>query len=447
MSGNRRLLRQPFAAYLHELSGGEDVELTHVGRGTPCGEYLRRFWQPVCLTSELAAAPLKLRILGEELVAFRDGTGHIGLLQARCLHRGASLEFGKIRERGIQCAYHGLHIDCDGGIIDVPFEPGSRRKGTLFQPAYPVHEFNGLVFAYMGPPRQKPQFPLYDLYFKPGTSLKAGKEHSPCNWLQVRENEMDPVHITFLHSRLFGIQFVEQFSALPTIEWQETPIGMTYISARRWKDRVVTRSNDMILPNMCRVAGTEDGEGESEILFDRRGGTTNWVIPIDDTNCWTIGWDDIEAVVGDPALDGYMDRMKRSSSRAIGPFDVGQTGAAAYAERQRAPGDWDMWTSQGPITSHRREVLFATDEGVATYRRLVRAGVRAVRAGRAPKGLLKKASKASIRTYSNNSVLLVPPAGTPEEDRALCRRIARKLADRIFAGKVRPYVERARRPT
>jgi nitrite reductase/ring-hydroxylating ferredoxin subunit len=434
-----RLVRQPHGAYYHRHAEREDVELTHVGRGTPGGEYLRRFWQPVCITSELTDVALKLRVLGEDLVAFRDGSGEYGLLESRCLHRGASLEFGKIAEHGIQCPYHGLHIACDGSIIEAPFAPEDRRE-TICQGAYPVREFHGLLFAYMGPPEVMPEFPLYDVYFKRGTTFKAWKEHSPCNWLQVRENELDPVHVTFLHTRLYGVQFSSKNAALPTIEWVETPLGVTYIAARRWKDRIVTRSNDMIMPNMCRIGGNEDAEGSTEILLDRRGGTTNWVVPIDDTNCCTIGWDDVESVVGMPELDGYIDRKRRAGEKPVGPFDVGQSGAPSYAQRQRAPGDWDMWVSQGPITRHEDEVLYSTDGGVAMYRRLVRAGIRAVQAGEQPKGLTPEPHE-PMRTYCNNSVLLVPPAPTEAEDRALCRKLARELAERNFAGEIRPYLD------
>jgi nitrite reductase/ring-hydroxylating ferredoxin subunit len=441
MAKQERLVRQPYGAYNHLRVGKEDTEITHVGRGTPCGEYLRRFWQPVCIVSELKDVPLKLRILGEDLIAFRDKSGNFGLMESRCLHRGASLEFGKIAEHGIQCAYHGLHIDCDGSILEVPFDPYSKRKDKLCQAAYPVLEYNGLLFAYMGPPEEKPPFPLYDLYFKRGTTYKQWKEHSPCNWLQVRENELDPVHVTFLHTRLYGVQFNAKNGALPTLEWQETPLGVTYIIARRWKDKIVTRNNDMIMPNMCRVAGNEDGEGTTDIVFDRRGGTTNWVVPIDDTNCWTIGWDDVESVVGEPHLDGNMDRKRRAGEKLVGPFDVGQSGTPTYAERQKAPGDWDMWTSQGAITSHKDEILFATDEGVSMYRKLVRAGVRDVAGGRTPKNLHRELPKEPLRTYSNNSVFMIPPARTEEEDRALCRKTARSLADRLFAFQVAPYID------
>jgi len=196
----------------------------------------------------------------------------------------------------------------------------------------------------------------------------------------------------------------------------------------------------MIMPNMCRIGGNEDAEGSTEILLDRRGGTTNWVVPIDDTNCWTIGWDDVESVVGMPELDGYIDRKRRAGEKPVGPFDVGQSGAPSYAERQRAPGDWDMWVSQGPITRHEDEVLYSTDGGVAMYRRLVRAGIRAVQAGEQPKGLTPGPHE-PMRTYCCNSVLLVPPAPTEAEDRALCRKLARELAERNFAGEIPPYLD------
>ena len=135
---------------------------------------------------------------------------------------------------------------------------------------------------------------------------------------------------------MFGVQFVPAFGALPTMEWRETPVGMMYVTVRRWKDWLWLRSNDMILPNIARVAGIEDAEGET--VFDRRGGTTNWVVPIDDENSWTIGWDEAEEELPDPSRDGYMDRAVRANRPYIGPFDVGQTGEPTYDQRQREIG-------------------------------------------------------------------------------------------------------------
>jgi nitrite reductase/ring-hydroxylating ferredoxin subunit len=144
---------------------GEDGELAHVGPGTACGEYMRRYWQPVAMTSEVGDLPLLVRILGEDLVLFQDGGGCYGLLHRHCSHRGASLEFGIVRERGISCCYHGWHYDVDGRVLETPDEPaGSPIKDEVIHRAYPAREYDGLVFAYLGPPEDMPEFPTLDTY-------------------------------------------------------------------------------------------------------------------------------------------------------------------------------------------------------------------------------------------------------------------------------------------
>jgi phenylpropionate dioxygenase-like ring-hydroxylating dioxygenase large terminal subunit len=173
-------LSTPYSAYLHRERPGEDEELTRVGPGTPCGEYLRRFWQPIILSSELTDLPRRIRILGEDLVVFRDKRGAIGLLELYCPHRGTSLEFGLIGEKGIRCCYHGWLFDVDGTILETPGEPAdSTLKDRLFHGAYPVHENVGLVFAYMGPPEKRPAFPRLDTYDLPGYKLIA---RAPTVW-------------------------------------------------------------------------------------------------------------------------------------------------------------------------------------------------------------------------------------------------------------------------
>ena len=160
-----KVLKKPYSAYARAHTDIFDEELCRVGRGTPCGEYLRRFWQPVFVESELNDTPTAIRILGVDLVIFRDGKGDIGLLERRCVHRGASLEFGKIVERGIRCCYHGWQFDVDGTILDTPGEPSdSPIRQKICQGAYPVQSWRGVVFAYMGPLDKRPEFPVFDAF-------------------------------------------------------------------------------------------------------------------------------------------------------------------------------------------------------------------------------------------------------------------------------------------
>ncbi len=187
MAERAPFLNKPFSAYHHRETPPPDDELIRVGPGTPCGEYLRRFWQPVIRTEELGDLPRRVRILGEDLVVFRDRSGAIGLIERYCPHRGTSLEFGLIEDKGIRCCYHGWLFGVDGTILETPGEPAdSTLKDRLFHGAYPVHEHKGLIFAYMGPPEKQPAFPIFDTYDLPGYDLVARPPTVwECNWLQV----------------------------------------------------------------------------------------------------------------------------------------------------------------------------------------------------------------------------------------------------------------------
>ena len=150
-------LTTAYGGYSHREIPREDEELTHVGPGTPCGEYCRRFWQPIVFFRELNDLPVRVRVLGEDLVVFRDRRGRVGLMELHCCHRGTSLEFGVVSEQGIRCCYHGWLFDIDGKILETPGEPAnSTLKDRLYLGAYPTHVHNGLVFAYMGPTDPRP---------------------------------------------------------------------------------------------------------------------------------------------------------------------------------------------------------------------------------------------------------------------------------------------------
>ncbi len=154
---------RPFGGYDVVRSSNIDEELTLVDKGMPCGEYLRRFWQPLALSSDVQDLPFATKLLGEDLVVFRTRAGQLGVLHKHCSHRGASLEFGLISDEGIRCGYHGWHFAADGRILEVPAEtkPGSYAR-RICHGAYPVLEYKGIIFAYLGPPDEKPDFPIYD---------------------------------------------------------------------------------------------------------------------------------------------------------------------------------------------------------------------------------------------------------------------------------------------
>ena len=415
MAERAPFLTTPYGAYEHRVAAREDAELTHVGPGTPGGEYLRRFWHPIAYSSELKDLPVRLTILGEDLVLFRDRSGRVGLLEWRCTHRGTSLEFGLVSERGIRCCYHGWLFDVDGRILDMPNEPeASTLKERLCQGAYPALEYKGLVFAYMGPPACKPAFPIYDTFELPGCTLVPGhKRAMPCNWVQIKDNSMDPVHTAFLHTRMTSTHFTPEFGVIPEVEWLETPLGMVYVGIRRKGEFVWVRISDLILPNIHQVPPIWE-RATQEIVFSRPT-HINWAVPIDDTNTMRIGYVFRSERAG-VDWDEYDEKIM-----------FGQTDDRPYDERQRIPGDYDAQVGQGPIAVHAYEHLTSSDRGVIMFRNLVRQGIRDVRDGRDPKGVTRKPDMV-LPTLGQDTVLRIPPAATPEEDRQLLRAVGRRVA-------------------
>ena len=417
MAARTRFLKQKYGAYHHRAVPEEDAELTHVGPDTPGGEYLRRFWQPVCFSDELKDLPLKIRIMGEDLVAYRDKNGTVGLLELHCPHRGTSLEFGLVGDRGIRCCYHGWLFDADGTILETPGEPAdSTLKERLFHGAYPVHEAFGLVFAYLGPPEQKPAFPVYDNLVRPGYKVIPGQKYFyPCNWLQIQENTMDATHTAFLHTIVSGAVFTEEFGVLPELDYVETPIGMIYVGTRRVADNVWARMVEVVLPNLQQVAPIwETGRQERSFSGPMM---SRWLVPVDDTHTMFIEMRHVSETEGETP-DWWADRSIMLA---------GQMNAGSYEEGQRHPGDYEAQVSQRPIAVHGLEHLGETDRGVSMFRRQIRRGIRAVRAGQDPEGLSRVAG-AVIPTYCNNTVIHLPRAETEAADKKIMRQVGMRLA-------------------
>jgi phenylpropionate dioxygenase-like ring-hydroxylating dioxygenase large terminal subunit len=390
-----------------------DPELTQVGPGTPCGEYLRRFWQPVAFARDLASAPRRVRILGEDLVVFRDRGERVGVLHLHCAHRGTSLEYGIPVERGIRCCYHGWVYDVDGRCLETPGEPaGSRFRERVWQGAYPTHALAGLVFAYMGPPDRRPSFPMYDSYDVPGYRLMPAAQFTlPCNWLQVKDNSMDPVHTAFLHALSSGYQFTEAFGAVPEIDWKLTEAGMVYLATRRVGDLVWVRVCDFMPPNVHQF--TREIEDAAEVKPASRPVIVRWAVPNDDTHTTNF-----ELAQVDPAWGLAPEQVARPG--------FGQSDDRPYAERQRHPADYDAQSSQRAIAVHALEHLGSADRGVIMLRRIVRDGIRAVARGADPFAARRPEGKV-IRTFTQDVVLRIPPASSPEAERRLLRATGRSV--------------------
>src|SRR4051794_28969994 len=246
------------------------------------GDLMRRYWLPALLSEEVPqpdSPPVQVRILGEDLVAFRDSNGRIGLLDEHCSHRGTSLFYGRNEECGLRCIYHGWKYDVEGSVLDTPAEPaGSRFKEKLHHPAYATHEAGGIVFAYMGPPELKPLFPAYDWAGIAPDHCYATKAIQDCNYLQGLEGECDSSHLTFLH-RSFRMGLPSD--STPRYETEDTDFGIRLVALREAPEGgTYVRISSFMMPVACAVPV---GNGGSS-LDTSDGYEVHFYTPMDDTH-------------------------------------------------------------------------------------------------------------------------------------------------------------------
>lgn len=369
------------------------AELAEVGPGTPMGELLRRYWHPIGLTSDASDTPRKVRVLGEDLILFRDKTGRPGLVHPHCAHRGASLYYGKVEEGGIRCCYHGWLFDVQGHCTEQPCEPeGGRSRARVRQPWYPVQELYGLVWAYMGPPQKKPVLPRYECLetLEDGEFLEAddhsigggGPQIIPCNWLQHYENLVDPFHVVILHASFSGTQFVPQMAVMPEVTWEVAEHSVRTISRRKLEDgKVLHRISEAGLPTLRVIPSPRIGRyGMVESI--------GWVLPIDDHSFRIY-------VVGRVRERGELHKMR---SRLGGKLWEELT----ESEHQMFPGDYEAMVSQGPIARHSEEHLATTDRGIVMLRRLLKEQLEALAEGRDPAGVSFDPAAPPVRFRAGN---------------------------------------------
>ena len=208
---------------MYKTSKEENEILTRTGKGTPMGEFLRRYWWPIGISAHLKIKPTFIRVFGEDLVLFRDGNGKTGVIGAYCAHRRANLCLGDVEKDGVRCRYHGWLYDRDGQCRQIPGEPPNSelKKESIRLPAYPVEELGGLIFAYFGP-QPAPLVPRYNFLVGEGEVYITVQGIQNCNWLQCVENGMDPVHPSFTH----GGAWPDIMSTEPELGFHETEWGM-----------------------------------------------------------------------------------------------------------------------------------------------------------------------------------------------------------------------------
>jgi phenylpropionate dioxygenase-like ring-hydroxylating dioxygenase large terminal subunit len=386
------------------LSKANNELLTQTGPGTPCGRFLRSYWQPIAAAEEmpLGGAPLPLRIMSEDLVLFRNDEGQLGLIGQFCPHRGTDLSYGRVEDGGLRCLYHGWLYDIDGRCLEQPAEPPeSRYKDEIRHLAYPLTERAGLIFAYMGK-GEPPLLPSYEF-------LSAAPEHRflhktfiECNYLQAIEGDIDPAHMSYLHrswrrppwarkdsrtvpgSDRSAATFLREDRG-PKLETERTDFGVRNYAIRDAGDGArFVRITNFIMPNKVSSIGSEGRVGE--------GYSIHWRVPVDDEN--HIRFDFIfnrvrpvvrESYVQEFATETIENRYRRNKrNRYLQDRELMKTANFSGMGDHHGAQDAFATETPGPIHDRSREHLGTTDVCIVAARRQLLAGIAAVAAGRDP---------------------------------------------------------------
>ena len=423
-----------FRGYKQTIRSEFDKNLSLTDPNTPCGEYLRRYWHPVSLTSDVSEIPKEIRVLGEDLVIFKTTENNIGLVHKNCPHRRASLVYGKTEKNGIRCCYHGWLFSPDGQILETPGEdPDSKSafklRETFKLGAYPIIEFNGLVFAYMGPMDKIPDFPHYDAFEIPGNTTRPYRVDYNCNWIQVLDAIMDPVHTSFLHGQSSGIQFSEGFAEVGEIEFFERGIQYLGCNTRRIDDNVWVRVNELILPNFTQAGSAFAADGTKNRYFGRSS-FTRWVVPVDDHHCVALAWGNF-GERGDP--------VEYNNQEGCEKIEAGEIIDRTFEEKQKSPGDAEAVEGMGLISTHKGEHLMPTDQGIMIYRRRIKRLIKSLQDGEEPPQPQKKRGDI-VKTNGQDTVLRAPKRNI--DDRKFIRSIASAVIKMQFETDDMPLKER-----
>jgi hypothetical protein len=329
------------------------------------------------------------------------------------MHRGTSLEFGRVEQNGIRCCYHGWLYQADGKCIEMPCEqPGYPERMDVWQPSYPVHEFGGLVFVYMGPADKQPLFPMYDIFDTRRRNdvvirgMRIWQDHAigyvrDCNWLQHYENVVDPYHLLMLHQRISGDQFngVLMQGSRPDIGFERTSLGVRYRFIRDLPNgNRLVRYVENVLPNISLISNIHE-KGEHPVEQDRPSEVT-WAVPTDDTH--VCGY----SLVAWPLRNGAPDPDWRPRTDTVIPQRPGNLRNRPYEEKQRKPDDMEAQESQRPIAVHALENLALSDTGIVMLRKLLREEVARVQRGEDPINIVRDpARNIAIPTNAWNSVV------------------------------------------
>ena len=400
------------------LSAEQNDLITRIGPGTPAGTLMRRYWQPAALVDELAGnRPVKpVRLLGEDLVLFRDENGRCGLLERACPHRGTDLAFGRLEDGGLRCAFHGWLFDVGGKCLETPAEPeGSNLAANIRQKAYPVVEKSGILFAYMGP-GEAPEFPHFDCFVAPDTHTFAFKGMIDCNWLQSLEVGIDPAHTSFLHRFFqdenpaggYGRMFrdvskdsdlpmtrIMRENTQPRIEVEPTDYGMRIVTLRK----ISTANMHIRVTNLAFPNGFV-------ISMSREMTISQWHVPIDDVRHY---WYAIFTSFGAPVnkdemrrqrlqlyeLPDYVPRKNKSNNYGFDPHEQEHETFTGMGTDINVHDQWAC-ESMGAIQDRTKEHLGQSDKAISAYRRILRHAIDEAKSGGRPLMVLDADAAARI---------------------------------------------------
>ena len=400
------------------ISAEQNELMTRAGPGTPGGRLLRNYWQPVALVEELEGKrPVRpVRLLGQDLVLFKDETGRYGLLDRDCPHRGADLAYGRREDGGLRCAFHGWLFDVTGQCLQTPAEPeGSKLAQRVRQKSYPVVEKSGMLFAWLG--EGKPSaFPAFDCFVAPGTHTFAFKGRLECNWLQALEVGIDPAHASYLHrffededtSASYGKQFrgtsadssmpitkvLREFDR-PEISVDRTEYGMRLIALRKLSEaHTHVRVTNLMFPQAFVIPMS------AEMTISQ------WHVPVDDRNCyWYAIFTSFTGPVDKQAmrdqrlqlytLPDYKPRVGKANDYGFNPDEQLK---ATYTGMGNDINVHDQWAveSPGPIQDRTREHLGTTDKGIIAYRKLLVEAIEKNAAGEKPLMVLDESAAGEL---------------------------------------------------
>jgi phthalate 4,5-dioxygenase len=382
----------------------ENNLLTQTGPGTPCGELMRRYWQPVALSEELpmGSAPLKVRILGEDLALFRDDQDRPGLIGLHCAHRGTDLSYGRVENGGLRCLYHGWLYDICGHVLEQPGEPGGgANRDNIKHRAHPCREAGGVIFTYMGP-GEPPLLPNYEFLTVAENQRSVTKAFYACNYLQGNEGNIDPVHLSFLHQhltearpplqRIVGGSGVTDNTLLgrdlaPTIEVELTDYGLRIFTLRDAEaGKRYLRITNFILPNLSAFGGSTVGEGYA----------VHWHVPIDDRSHWKyIFMFNRERAIPPELRERHRADLSPDYRLTRNQDNRYQQDRASMASKSFTGMGFNFQAhdafateSQGGIQDRTRENLVSSDKAIVAARKLILNAIKDVQENRRPQHVI-----------------------------------------------------------